>query len=62
MEPEGEDEDLPPPYRSLESSATETPKWGDIDEDDDMDFDSTKKPPSSDSPRQPGGGPPGPPG
>ena len=26
MEPEGEDEDLPPPYRSSESSETETPR------------------------------------
>ena len=54
MEPEGESEDLPPPYRSSESSAcgTETPKWGDMDEDDDMDFDYTKKPPSSDPPRR----------
>ena len=64
MEPEGEDEDLPPPYRSSQSSAcgTETPRWGDMDEDDDMDFDYTKKPPSSDPPRRPGGDPPGPPG
>ena len=46
MEPEGESEDLPPPYRSSESSACETPRWGDMDEDDDMDFDYTKKPPS----------------
>ena len=55
MEPEGEDEDLPPPYRSSESSAcgTETPRWGDMDEDDDMDFDYTKKPPSWDPPRRP---------
>ena len=30
MEPEGEDEDLPPLYRSSESSETETPRWGDI--------------------------------
>ena len=64
MDPEGEDEDLPPPYRSSESSAcgTETPRWGDMDEDDDMDFDYTRKPPSSDPPRRPGGDPPGPPG
>ena len=64
MRPEGEGEDLPPPYRSSESSAcgTETPRWGDMDEDDDMDFDYTKKPPSSDTPRRPGGGPQGPPG
>ena len=33
MESEGEDEDLPPPYRSSESSETETPRWGDMDED-----------------------------
>ena len=64
MQPVGEDEDLPPPYRSSESSAcgTGTPRWGDMDEDDDMDFDYTKKPPSSDPPRRPGGDPPGPPG
>ena len=62
MEPEGEDEDLPPPYRSSESSETETPRWGDMDEDDDKDFDYTKKPPSSDPLRRPGGDPPGPPG
>ena len=62
MEPEGEDEDPPPPYRSSESSETETPRWGDMDEDDNMDFDITKKRPSSDPPRRPGGDPPGPPG
>ena len=64
MELEGESEDLPPPYQSSESSAcgTETPRWGEMDEDDDMDFDYTKKPPSSDPPRRPGGDPPGPPG
>ena len=62
MEPEGEDEDLPPPYRSPESSETETPRWGDMDEDDDMDFDITKKRPSSDPPRRPSRDPPGPPG
>ena len=64
MEPEGESEDLPPPYRCSESSAcgTETPRWGNMDEDDDMDFDYTKKPPSSDPPRRPGGDPPAPPG
>ena len=62
MEPEGEDEDLPPPYRSSESSETKTPRWGDMDEDDDMDFRITKKRPSSDPPRRPGGDPPGPPG
>ena len=62
MEPEGEDEDLPPPYRSSESSVTETPRWGDMDEDDDMDFGITRKRPSSDPPRRPGGDPPGPPG
>ena len=62
MEPEGEDEDLPPPYRSSESSETETPRWGDMDEDDDMDFGITKRRPSSDLPRRPGRDPPGPPG
>ena len=64
MEPEGESEDLPPLRRSSESSAcgTETPRWGDMDEDDDMDFDYTKKPPSSDPPRRPRGDLPGPPG
>ena len=62
MQPVGEDEDPPPPYRSSESSEAETPRWGDIDEDDDMDFDYTKKPPSSEPPRRPGGDPPGPPG
>ena len=64
MEPEGESEDLPPPYWSSESSAcgTETPRWGEMDEDDDMGFDYTQKPPSSDPPRRPSGDPPGPPG
>ena len=62
MEPEAEDEDLPPPYRSSESSETGTPRWGDMDEDDDMDFGITRKRPSSDPPRRPGGDPPGPPG
>ena len=64
MEPEGEGEDLPPPYRSSESSAceTETTRWGDMDDDDDMDFGCTEKPSSSDPPRRPGGDPPGPPG
>ena len=62
MELEGDDEDLPPPYRSSESSETETPRWGDMDEDDDMDLDHTKKPPSSDPPRRPGGDPQGLPG
>ena len=57
MEPEGEDEDPPPPYRSSESSVTETPRWGDMEEDDDMDFGITKRRPSSDPPRRPGGGP-----
>ena len=33
-----------------------------MDEDDDMDFDYTKTPPSSDPPRRPGADPPGPPG
>ena len=56
MEPEGEGEDLPPPYWSSESSETETPRW------DDMDFGITKKRPSSDPPRRPGGDPPGLPG
>ena len=59
MEPVGEDEDLPPPYRSSESSETETPRWGDMGEDDDMDFGITRKRPSSDPPRRPGGDPPG---
>ena len=40
---EGEDEDPPPPYRSSESSVTETPRWGDMDEDDDMDFGITRR-------------------
>ena len=62
MEPEGEHEDLPPPYRSSDSSETETPRWGELDEDDDMDFDITKKRPSSEPPRRPGGDPPRPPG
>ena len=64
MEPEGEGEDLPPPYRSSKSSAseTETTRWGDMDGDEDMDFGYTEKPPSSDPPRRPGGDPPGPPG
>ena len=62
IQPVGEDEDLAPPYRSSEFSEAETPRWGDMDEDDDMDFDYTKKPPSSDAPRRPGGDPPGPPG
>ena len=50
MELEGEGEDLPPPYRSSESTACETKaaRWGDMDEDDDMDFGYTEKPPSSD--------------
>ena len=64
MEPEGESEDLPPPYRSSGSTEceTETPRWGDLDEEEDMDFGYTEKPPSSDPPRRPGGGPPVPPG
>ena len=64
MEPEGEGEILPPPYRSSESNEceTETARWGDMDEHDDMDFGYTEKPQSSDPPRGPGGGPPGPPG
>ena len=69
MEPEGESEDLPPPYRSSGSTEceTKTPRWGDLDEEEDMDFGYTEKPPSSDPPRRPGrdppgGGPSGPPG
>ena len=64
MEPKCEGEDLPPPYRSSESTAceTETARWGDIDEDEDIDFGYTEKPPSSDAPRGPGGDPPGSPG
>ena len=64
MEPEGESEDLPPPYRSSGSTEceTETPRWGDLDEEEDMDFGYTENPPSSDPPRRPGGDPPGPPG
>ena len=64
MEPEGGDVNLPPPYRSSESTEceTETAMWGDMDEDDDMDFGYTGKPPSSDPPKGPGRGPPGPPG
>ena len=64
LEPEGEGADLPPPYRSSESSACETKmtRWGDMDEDEDMEFGYTEKPPSLDPPRQPGGDPPGPPG
>ena len=64
MEPEGESEDFPPPYRSSGSTEceSETPRWGDLDEEEDMDFGYTEKPPSSDPPRRPGGGPPGPPG
>ena len=63
MEPEVEGEDLPPPYRSSESTAceTETARWGDMDEDGDMDFGYTEKLPSSDPPRRPGEDPPGPP-
>ena len=64
MEPEVEGENLPPPHRSSESTAceTETARWGDMDEDEDMDFGYTEKPPSSNPLRGPGGGPPGPPG
>ena len=64
MEPEAEGENLPPPYRSSESteSETETARWGHMDEDDDMDFGYTEKPPYSDPPGGPGGGPWGPPG
>ena len=47
MEPEGESEDLPPPYRSSGSTEceTETPRWGDLDEEEDMEFGYTEKPP-----------------
>ena len=64
MEPEGASEDLPPPYRSSRSTEceTETPRWGDLDEEEDMDFSYTEKPPFSDPPRRPSGDPPGPPG
>ena len=66
MEPEGESEDLPAPYRSSGSTEceTETPRWGDLDEEEDMDFGHTEKPPSRDPPRRPPGGRPpgGPPG
>ena len=60
MEPEGEGEDLPPLYRSSDSTAyeTETAGWADMDEDEDMDFGYMEKPP----PGPQGGGPPGPPG
>ena len=59
MEPEGESEDLPPSYRSSGSfeCETETPRWGDLDEEEDMDFGYTEKPPPSDPPRRPGGDP-----
>ena len=58
MGPEAEGEDLPPPYRSFESTAYETEKarWGNMDKDEDMDFGYMEKPP----PGPPGGGPPGP--
>ena len=61
MEPEGEGDDLPPPYRSSESTGceTETARWVEMDENDDMDFGYTEKPRSSDPPRGPSGGPPG---
>ena len=53
MEREGESEDLPPPYRSSGSTEceTETPRWGNLDEEEHIDFGYTEKPPSSDSPR-----------
>ena len=59
IEPEGGGEDLPPLYQSSESTAceTETARWGDMDEDDDMDFGYTEKPPSSEPPGRPGGDP-----
>ena len=64
MEPEGEGKDPPPPYWSSEPTAcgSKTPRWGDIDEDDDMDFGYTETPRSSDPLRRTGGDPPGPPG
>ena len=64
MEPEGESEDIPPPYRSsgFTECETETPRCGDLDEEEDMDLGYTEKPSSSDPPRRPGGGPTGPPG
>ena len=64
MESEGEDGDPPPPYRSSDPTAceTETARWGNMDEDDDMDFGYTEKLTSSDPTRRPGGSPPGPPG
>ena len=64
MEPEGEGEALLPPYRSSESTAceTETTGWGDMDEDENMDFGYTEKPSSSNQARRPGGESPGPPG
>ena len=64
MEPEGEGQELLPPYLSSESTACETEmaRWGDMDEDEDMDFGYTEKPPSSDPLRGPGEDPPGPPG
>ena len=64
MEPEGENGDPPPPYRSSGPTVvvTKTPRWGDTDEDDDMDFGYAEKPPSSSPPRRPDVGPPGPPG
>ena len=53
MEPEGESEDLPPPYRSSGSTECEieTPGWGEMDEGEDMDFSYTERPQSSDPPR-----------
>ena len=64
MEPEGEGENLRSPYRISDPTEceTETARWGDMDEDDDMDSGYTEKPPSSDPPRGPGGSPTGPPG
>ena len=55
MEPEGGSEDLPPPYRSSGSTEceTQTPRWGDLDEEDDMNFGYTEKPTSSDPPCEP---------
>ena len=60
----GGDVPIEPEDRSSESTEceTETPRWGDLDEEEDMDFGYTEKPPSSDPPRRPGGDPPGHPG
>ena len=54
MEPEGKGEDLCTPYRSSKSTECEigTARWGDMHEDDDINFGYTEKPPSSDPPRE----------